>query len=144
MRFVGTFDYVLDDRNRVPIPPAYRSAFDQGGYIATGTDPCLVLHTLESFARASEIIEAIPEETKEGEDARRDFYGKVWPLQKDAQGRVTIREDLARFAGLTKEVKVVGVGRRMEVWDAATYDSREPDRQEARVSAVQKTQGQEG
>jgi MraZ protein len=140
MRFVGTFDYVLDDRNRVPIPPAYRGAFDEGGYIATGTDRCLVLHTLESFNRASEIIEAIPEETPEGEDARRDFYGKVWPLQKDAQGRVTIREDLARFAGLTKDVKVVGVGRRMEVWDSATFDAREEARQAARIAAMQKAQ----
>jgi MraZ protein len=140
MRLTGTFDYVLDDRNRVPIPPAYRSAFEEGGYIATGTEPCLVLHTLESFNRASEIIEAIPEETQEGEDARRDFYGKVWPLQKDAQGRVTIREDLAKFAGLTKDVKVVGVGRRMEVWDSATFDSREEARQAARVSAVQRAQ----
>lgn len=140
MRLTGTFDYVLDDRNRVPIPPAYRGAFEEGGYIATGTEPCLVLHTLESFNRASEIIEAIPEETQEGEDARRDFYGKVWPLQKDAQGRVTIREDLAKFAGLTKDVKVVGVGRRMEVWDSATFDSREEARQAARVSAVQRAQ----
>jgi MraZ protein len=142
MRFVGTFDYVLDDRNRVPIPPVYRGAFDEGGYIATGTEPCLVLHTLDSFARASEIIEAIPEETQEGEDARRDFYGKVWPLQKDAQGRVTIREDLAKFARLTKDVKVVGVGRRMEVWDSATYESREEARQAARIAALRK--GQEG
>lgn len=142
MRFVGTFDYVLDDRNRVPIPPAYRGAFEEGGYIATGTDRCLVLHTIDSFARASEIIEAIPEETQEGEDARRDFYGKVWPLQKDAQGRVTIREDLANFAGLSKDVKVVGVGRRMEVWDSAAFDAREEARQAARIAALQK--GQEG
>ncbi len=142
MRFVGTFDYVLDDRNRVPIPPAYRGAFEEGGYIATGTDRCLVLHTIDSFARASEIIEAIPEETQEGEDARRDFYGKVWPLQKDAQGRVTIREDLAKFAGLSKDVKVVGVGRRMEVWDSAAFDAREEARQAARIAALQK--GQEG
>lgn len=140
MRFVGTFDYVLDDRNRVPIPPAYRGAFEEGGYIATGTDRCLVLHTIDSFARASEIIEAIPEETQEGEDARRDFYGKVWPLQKDAQGRVTIREDLANFAGLSKDVKVVGVGRRMEVWDSAAFDAREEARQAARIAAMQKAQ----
>ncbi len=139
-QFVGTFDYVLDDRNRVPIPPAYRSAFDAGGYIATGTDPCLVIHTPESFERASKIIESLPEETKEGEDARRDFYGKVWLLQKDAQGRVTIREDLAKFAGLTRDVKVVGVGRRLEIWDSATFEAREKERQQARISAVQKTQ----
>jgi len=140
MRFVGTFDYLLDDRNRVPIPPVYRGAFDEGGYLATGTEQCLVIHTLESFARASELIEAIPEETQEGEDARRDFYGKVWPLQKDAQGRILIKDELLRFAALVKEVKVVGVGRRMEIWDAAAFDARESERQLARAAGLKKAQ----
>jgi MraZ protein len=140
MRFVGTFDYALDDRNRVPIPPAYRSAFEEGGYLATGTEKCLVIHTPDSFTRAAELIEAIPEETQEGEDARRDFYGKVWPLQKDGQGRILIKEELLKFAGLVKEVKVVGVGRRLEVWDSAAYDARESDRQAARISAIKKSQ----
>lgn len=139
MQFVGTFDYVLDERKRVPIPPAYRAAFEAGGFISTGSDPCLVLHTPESLQRAAAIIEAIPEESAEGEDARRDFYGNIWPIQRDLQGRVTLRDDLCEYAGIgvredstSREVTVVGVGRRMEIWDRATYAAREGARKAAR------------
>jgi len=137
-RFVGTFDYQLDDRKRVPIPPAYRNVFEAGAFLSTGTDPCIIVHTSDSLDRAAQIIEAIPEDTKEGEDARRDFYGNVWPTPKDAQGRVTLRDDFIAHAGLKKDVVVVGTGRRMEIWDKAAFEARDPDRKEARRVATER------
>jgi MraZ protein len=144
MQFVGTFDYQLDDRKRVPIPPAYRGAFEAGGFLSTSTDPCLVLHTPDSFNRAAEIIEAIPEETEEGENARRDFYGNIWAVQKDGQGRLTLRDELIEHAGLTKDITVVGTGRRMEIWDKAAYQAREAERKAARRAATNRSHSTSG
>ncbi|MEO8538884.1 MAG: hypothetical protein ABI577_04025 [bacterium] len=136
MLFVGKVEYQLDDRNRVPIPPAYRGAFDGGGYLSTGNDPCIVLHTTESFTKTAQIIEAIPAETEEGDDARRDFYGNVWAAQRDAQGRITLREDFLVHAGISREVLVVGVGDKLEFWDRATYAAREQEQRENRRRAT--------
>jgi MraZ protein len=134
--FVGKVDYQLDDRKRIPIPPAYRGAFEAGGYMSTGNDPCIVLHTPESFAKTAEIIEAIPAETLEGDDARRDFYGNVWTVQKDAQGRITLRDDFLAHAGISRDVLVVGVGEKLEIWDRATYNAREQEQKENRRRAT--------
>lgn len=134
--FVGKIDYQLDDRKRVPIPPAFRGPFDAGGYQSTGNAACVVLHTSESLAKTAAIIEAIPAETQEGDDARRDFYGNVWPAQKDAQGRVTLRDELIAHAGLTRDVIVIGMGDRLEVWDRSTYYAREPEQRENRIRAT--------
>lgn len=136
MLFVGKFDYQLDDRKRVPIPPAFRGSFDAGGYLSTGNAPCIVLHTPESLAKTAAIIEAIPAETEEGDDARRDFYGNVWPAQKDAQGRITLKDELIAHAGLTPDVLVVGVGEKLEIWDRAVYYAREEDQRENRRRAT--------
>jgi MraZ protein len=143
MLFVGKVDYQLDDRKRIPIPPLYRGAFDTGGYLSTGNDPCIVLHTQESFQKTAEIIEAIPAETKEGDDARRDFYGNVWVAQKDAQGRITLRDEFIQHAGITRDVLVVGVGEKLEIWDRATYVGREDEQRENRRRATER-RGQVG
>ena len=136
MAFVGALDYQLDDRNRVPVPPAYRAAFKDGGYIQASTDTCLILHTNDSFAQAAERIEALPEETDDGEEARRDFYGSTWPVTPDGQGRVLMTKEMIEHAQLTKEVKVVGVGRRIEIWDRALWESREEQRRAVRKAAL--------
>ncbi len=142
MRFTGRFQYLLDERNRVPIPPHYRAAFETGAYITTGgADPCLVLHTPESLAQAADIIEAIPEETEIGEQARRDFFGNMQPIKKDPQGRITLTAELLQHAGLKKEVLVVGTGRRMEIWDQATFEAGKEARQAARQIAMNARNG---
>lgn len=140
--FAGKFPYLLDERNRVPIPPHFRAAFDTGAYITTGgADPCLVLHTPESLAQAAAIIEAIPEETELGEQARRDFFGNMQPINKDAQGRITLTADMVQHAGLKKNVVVVGTGRRMEIWDQGVYEAGEEARRQARQMAMNARQG---
>lgn len=137
MFFTGKFPYLLDERNRVPIPPHYRAAFDTGAYITTGgSDPCLVLHTPDSLAQAAAIIEAIPPDTDLGEEARRDFYGNMQPIKKDPQGRITLSPEFLQHAGLKKEVLVVGTGRRMEIWDQATFEAGKEARQAARQAAM--------
>jgi MraZ protein len=135
MRFVGKVDYQMDDRNRVPIPPMYRAAFKDGGYVGTGTGPFLILYTPESFEQTAAVLEALPPESDEGQDARRDFYANAWPIQPDGQGRVLLPPELIRHAGLGKVVKVVGTGTRMEIWDPATWDAGEPNRGVVRKAA---------
>ena len=142
--FVGTEDYQLDDRNRIPIPPLYRAAFEQGGYINRGQSPCLQLFTPDSFATAAELFMAIPAETEEGDDARRAFFGSTRGIQKDAQGRLTLKDEFLAYAGITKDVVVVGVGDKLEIWDRDTYNSRIPRSDENRSKAAARQQSAKG
>jgi MraZ protein len=144
MYFVGKTEYQVDDRKRVPIPPVYRGAFDAGGYLSLGQDPCIQLHTPESFSTTAAIIEAIPAETKEGDDARRDFFGNVGIVQKDAQGRITLQDNFLAHAGISRDVFVVGVGDKLEIWDRATYSAREAEAAENRRKATARQQIPQG
>jgi len=135
MDLVGTHDYVLD-RKRVPIPPAYRSAFAAGGFVTTGIGPFLVLHTLESWERASAVIRELPLETEDGGDVHRDFFGNALPVTPDQQGRVQLADQHVAHAGLDRDVLVVGVGDRFEVWDKATFVADEARRRELRRALV--------
>lgn len=146
MYFVGKVDYQVDDRKRVPIPPLYRAAFESGGYLSLANDPCIQLHTPESFGATARIIEAIPAETPEGDEARRAFFGNVGLVQKDAQGRITLANEFLNHAGITRDVVVVGVGDKLEIWDRGTYAARESEALEAkkRATSRQQSSGREG
>jgi MraZ protein len=143
MLFTGRYPYTLDERNRVPIPAGFRAAFENGGHITTGAErPCLVLHTYESLSEAAAIIEAIPPDTDLGEQARRDFYGNMLPFKKDPQGRITLTPEHIQYAGIEREVLFVGTGRRVELWDRATYEAGEKARKEARQRAMNQRQNE--
>ena len=136
MAFRGTFDYQLDDRNRVAIPPRYRDQFEAGAVLTTGLEPCIVMYTQDGFEQAAQTIEAIPEETAEGREARRDFYANAWDAQKDGQGRVLIGAKLLAHAAITKDVVVVGAGNALEIWDKETWENRDQTRATARRDAT--------
>lgn len=133
--FTGQFPYQVDDRNRVPVPPPFRVSFRDGGYLSPGTGDFLVLHTPESFAQASEFVERFPEESDDGNDIRRDFYSNTYPVQLDGQGRVVIDRGLSALVGLSRNVLVVGTGRRLEIWDQTKWDALQAARRALRHAA---------
>ena len=134
--------YQVDDRKRVPIPPLYRSAFESGGYLSFANAPCIQLHTSESFAATVRIIEAIPAETPEGDAARRAFFANAGSAQKDGQGRITLGPEFLAHAGITRDVVVVGVGDKLEIWDRAKYAAQEADALEAKKRATERYQSE--
>jgi MraZ protein len=137
MAFLGTYPYQMDDKNRVPIPPRYRGQFEDGAVLTTGLEPCVVLYTPTGFDEAAARVEAIPEETEEGRDARRDFFANAQPLDKDSQGRLTLQDKWIRHAGLAKEIVVIGTGKCLEIWDRATWETRDTNRVSARRQETQ-------
>jgi MraZ protein len=140
--FVGQYDYQMDDRNRIPIPPRYRAAFKDGGYVAQGTGPFLVIHTEESLARAAEAADEFPSESDYGESVRRSFFSNAWPMTPDGQGRITLDPRLLGHAGIKKEVIVAGTGRRLEIWDRATWEANAPGWDSVRHEAMNRRGGQ--
>ena len=141
MYFVGKYDYQMDDRNRIPIPPPYRAAFKDGIYVAQGTGSFLLLLTEEGLEKAAEVVEAFPQESDYGENVRRDLFANSFFVTPDGQGRILLDRELVDHAGLRKEVKVVGTGRRMEIWDRTAWEAGEAERKGARRDAMNTQQG---
>jgi MraZ protein len=132
MSFRGTFDYTLDGRYRLPLPPRYRDLFTDGAVLVSGVEPCVLVYTQDGFDEAEQKARAIPEETDSGREALRDFFSSAFDADRDNQGRILIPEKLRTHAGLDKAVALVGVGDYMEIWDRDTWAAREDARKNAR------------
>lgn len=127
MRMIGTFPYLID-RDRVPIPPKFRSLFDPVAYVTNGALPCVVIRTPDGYAAEEAKVESWPDEL---EEAKLDFFSSSAEKTLDSQGRISLDQVHIQHAGLTREVLVIGAKTELQVWDKATWEKRAPDRQAA-------------
>jgi MraZ protein len=132
MSFRGTFDYTLDGRFRLPLPPRYRDQFTDGAVLVTGVEPCVLVYTQAGFEDAESKARSIPEESDSGREALRDFFANAYDTDRDNQGRILISEKLRSHAGLGRAVVLVGVGDYLEIWDRDAWAAREEARKSAR------------
>ncbi len=104
------------------MPSKYREELEDGCVVAKGRDRQLMIYTLESFDKKGREIEELPD-TVESRDLARVFFGGAEVQAMDKAGRILIKEELRRFAGLElgSEVAVVGVRRGIEVWKKEDY-----------------------
>jgi MraZ protein len=122
---LGTHSYALDPKGRVSLPARFREAFADGCWLTIGQDNCLyVFPRAEWDRRAAEVGSPLLSDAA-GRAYGRMFFGKAHEAELDSQGRVTIPGRLREEVGITKDVIVLGVMDRMEIWDRATYDRYE-------------------
>lgn len=124
MAFRGNFEYQLDDRNRVAIPPRYREDFNAGSVMTPGVERCIQVWTLEGYEHQEAVLDEVPVESTDGRMFRRALSGYTFDVPKDAQGRLLIPPRLMEYAGLVKDVVVVGARECLEIWDKAAWESQ--------------------
>jgi MraZ protein len=134
MLFTGAFPRSLDEKLRVAIPKRLRDGLErgqpQGVYITPSTDQSLALYPEEAFVRLAERLAQVSPARQDVRAFTRLFYARAQRVELDAQGRVRIPPDLVELTHLGKEVVLLGVQDRVEIWDAGRWASYLAERQE--------------
>jgi MraZ protein len=133
--FVGTFEHSLDGKGRVVLPAAFRNELSGRGYIAQ-YQQCLGLWTQEGF---NEVANRLRDKVREGlapQNAVRALAANAVQVEPDAQGRILIPQRLRAYAGLDRDVAVIGALDRIEIWDAARWSSISGEADESLLAAV--------
>ena len=138
MAFRGNFEYQLDDRNRVALPPKFREDFARGAVLVPGLDGCIEVYTPEGFDAEAGVVERVPAYSEEGRQLRRAFFALSFDVQRDGQGRLLIPAKLLTYAGIERDVVVLGNDQRLEIWDRATWEQQESALPTARANALQR------
>ncbi len=122
--FVDEYDRQLDERGRIILPAKLRDKVLPCVYITRSpSDKCLHMYTAEGWERMSQKLRELPTATDVNAAAFvRLFFGKASECEIDKQGRVTISPRLSDFAGLKKDIVLVGANTRMEIWDKENWE----------------------
>ncbi len=128
MAFRGHFEYSLDAKKRINIPPSFRAAFADGVVLAQWIDPCVTVWTPQAFDQFTSAM--VPDASALSTQRRRldsYFAHNSFDVTLDSAGRVTLNQPLIDFAGLSKEVIVAGTLNHLEVWDAAKWQKAQAE-----------------
>ena len=123
--FLGTHTPRLDDKGRLFLPAKYRDEL-AGGVVITkgqGQERCLYVFPKEEFARIAEAVRSQPDTTQAIRDRSRVFFASASDELPDRQGRIIVPGSLRAYAGLEHDCVVVGANTRLEIWDAAAWET---------------------
>ena len=118
---LGTHSYQLDPKGRVSLPGRFREAFAEGLWLTIGQDGCLFCFPKAEWERRSDEVSSSPLSDADGRAYSRLFFGSSDEAKLDGQGRVTIPQRLRDAVGINKDVVVLGVRDRIEIWDREAY-----------------------
>lgn len=130
--FLGTTDYTMDDRRRVPVPTDFRPQFDGEPIIMyPGVEGCVQVFTLTGFIEENQKLYDRTSANPRIRMARRRAFSKGRRQEKlDNQGRITLDAELVLHARLDKNIRVIGAGPYFEVWDRPTAIAMEAQMEE--------------
>ncbi|MFT4123483.1 MAG: division/cell wall cluster transcriptional repressor MraZ [Microbacteriaceae bacterium] len=121
--FLGTYAPRLDEKGRVILPAKFREELSHGLVITRGRDRCLVVYSAREFESVHARLMSAAAGSKKARDAARMFLAGASEEHLDAQNRVTVPPMLREYAGLDRDLTVIGAGNRIEVWDAAAWSA---------------------
>jgi MraZ protein len=122
--FVGSYPLRLDEKGRLALPVRFREQVAGGMVIKKGQERCIYGLTMQRVAEQSRAAAAMaPADTAEARMRARMGFGSMVEVEPDKTGRITIPANLRQYAGLDRDVVVVGVDTRFEIWDAPTWDA---------------------
>jgi MraZ protein len=127
---IGQYDYTLDSKNRLVVPPSYRKSLDRESgthfVLAKGFDGCIWLFLPSQWETIVEDLKEASAAIKDKSKARavrRALFGSAEEVTPDDQGRVLISHLLKDHAKLKKNVVIVGAGNKAEIWDEAKWNA---------------------
>ena len=133
--FLGESTHGLDAKHRVFVPKRFQDVlpYNPKGarvvYLTVGFERCLFLFSEKGFADALAKLKTQPFGGEELRRIQRLFFGRAHKTALDGSGRVVLPEKLRKLAGIEKEVTMVGVGERAELWDSAAWNTFEEESQ---------------
>ncbi len=128
MAFLGTYEHSLDAKNRLTVPSRFRAELSEGIVLAKGVEPCVAIWTPEGFREfTQEALGDAHRLDRRAQRLRRFFNASAFVARLDAAYRVMLPPPLIEYAGLEKEVVVIGNEQSLEVWDRGAWTRYEAD-----------------
>ena len=117
--FMGEYNHTVDAKGRLIIPSKFRETLGDTFVVTKGLDGCLFVYDNAEWTVFEEKLKQLPLTNKSARQFVRFFLAGAAEVEVDKQGRILLPTVLREFAGLEKDVVLLGVASRIEIWDKA-------------------------
>ena len=119
---MGEYLHTIDNKGRLIFPAKFRAELGEKFIATKGLDNCLFVYSPEEWAILENKLKQLPLAKPEARAFVRFFFAGAAELEADAQGRVLLPANLREHAKLDKDVVVIGVSTRIEIWGKEAWD----------------------
>ena len=120
--FMGEYNHTIDPKGRLIIPAKFREALGDEFVVTKGLDGCLFVYANTEWNNFEEKLRTLPLTNKNARQFTRFFLAGAAACEVDKQGRILIPQDSREFAKLEKDVVLVGVASRIEIWSKEVWE----------------------
>ena len=128
--FYGEYEYKIDEKGRVPVPPRFRNNFKDGVVLTPGAERCITLYTLLDWKKLSTALTGNALGRSKIRKLNRVLFATAFTTRIDNQGRIPIPAPLREHAGIGEDAVIAGANTYMEIWDKATWEAEKQDSQD--------------
>ena len=128
--FFGEFEYRLDEKGRLPLPPRFRPAFRDGLVVAPGIEKCLTIYTNAEWKKLAESITGSGLPASKLRTINRALFATAFTLVPDAQGRIGLPASLRNYADIGEDVVIAGANNYLELWNKNAWETEKQISQE--------------
>ena len=124
--FSGEYECTVDVKGRMILPSRVKARLPEGFtneiFLLRSTDPCLLIYPMPEWGKIAEKITGLNEFDESTAIIQRNLLRNGTECELDTTGRFLISKRLLDYAGITKDVILVGLGNRLELWEPARYE----------------------
>jgi MraZ protein len=121
--FLGEYQHSVDSKGRLVLPSRFRDRLERGLVVTKGQERCLYVFPIDKWGQEVEQVNNLPRTDRRSRNYARSFFGSASDQQLDRQGRIQIPQPLREYASLAKDVVVIGVADRVEIWNVESWES---------------------
>jgi MraZ protein len=123
--FYGEYQHTIDRKGRIILPAKFREVaqnnFIEKFFVTRGLDKCLFMFSEDEWKNQEQKFKSIPFTKQEARKFNRIFFSGAVEVVPDKQGRILLPQYLKDFAGIKRDIVIIGVSNRIEIWDKASW-----------------------
>ena len=128
--FLGEFEYKIDEKGRVPIPPKFRKELKEGVVLMPGVENCINIYPLSEWKKVSATLTSGTIAPRKLRRLNRAVFATAFSLNIDGQGRIALPIPLRVYAEIEDEVVIAGANTYLELWNKEQWEAEKTISQE--------------
>ena len=146
--FYGEYTHTIDKKGRLIIPSKFRESFKEYDidkfYITVGFDKCLFMFTENEWKSQESKFKSLPFTKSEARKFNRLYFSRASQIECDKQGRILIPKYLKDLAGIKRDVMIIGVSNRIEIWSKEAWQKYYDSSKESFEEIAERLMTEEG
>ena len=129
--FIGEYTYALDSKGRINIPSKFRNSLSKDNkntfVISRGMDKCIYVYPLIKWKEIESSLRNLSSLSSVNRTFVRNTARFATPSTYDKQGRISLSASLIKYARLDKDVQIIGMVNKMEIWNPKELNKTEKE-----------------